>query len=220
LVIRSIDLTHVRERMQGPLPDEARPRETAFGAAQVEEEGPAPTPGEASTNDRFRDLFEQHFAFVWRTLRRLGVPTRQLPDASQRVFWVAAQKLADIAAGNERGFFFGTARRVAADFRRLDQRTVPLCEEAFTEPWLSNPEELLDQKRARELLDRLLDAMPIELREVLILQEGEGMSLAEIAELMGIPQGTAASRLRRARAEFRRLLTRWMARGGAKGDMR
>src|SRR6185436_13564520 len=76
---------------------------------------------------------------------------------------------------------------------------------------LPSPEELLDQKRARELLDALLDAMTVELREVLILQEGEGMTLSEIAAALEIPLGTASSRLRRAREEFRRLLRRRFA---------
>lgn len=178
--------------------------------ASARESGPGDA--DAVANRHFRRLFEEYFAFVWRTLRRLGVAQGFLPDASQRVFWVAAQRIGDVAAGSERAFLFGTARRVAADFRRLDQRTVPLAgDDSLGEELLCNPEELLDQKRARELLDQLLDAMPLELREVLMLQEGEGMSLTEIAELVGIPHGTAASRLRRARAEFRRLLTRRMA---------
>jgi RNA polymerase sigma-70 factor (ECF subfamily) len=154
-------------------------------------------------------MFDEHFAFVWRSLRRLGVAEASLPDASQRVFWTASRRLPDIRTGGERAFLFGTARRVAADFRRLKQpaaHDVPV-EDAVDEASPS-VEDLVDQKRARELLDCLLDAMTFELREVLILQEGEGMSLSEIADALDIPQGTAASRLRRVREEFRRLLQR------------
>jgi len=158
---------------------------------------------------RFERLFQTHFAFVWRTLRRLGVLEAHLPDASQRVFFCTAQRLSEIAPADERGFLFGTARRVAADFRRLDQRASPTDEtEAFVDSTHGNPEELVEQKQARELLDRLLDAMPNDLREVLILHEGEGMSQSDIARVLGIPCGTAASRLRRGHEEFRRLLRR------------
>jgi RNA polymerase sigma-70 factor (ECF subfamily) len=166
-------------------------------------------------------MFEEHFAFVWRTLRRLGVAEGSLADASQRVFWTASRKVEEITDENARGFLFGTARRVAADFRRLVRPTVSADEgDGVVDVTAPTTEELVDQKRARELLDQLLDRLDDELREVLILQEGEGMSLSEIAELVEIPLGTAASRLRRAREEFRRLLQRHMAERSHHGGRR
>ncbi|HEV3193711.1 MAG TPA: sigma-70 family RNA polymerase sigma factor [Polyangiaceae bacterium] len=157
-------------------------------------------------------MFEQHFAFVWRTLRRLGVPDASLPDASQRVFWTASRRLNDFTDERAPAFLFGTTRRVAADFRRLrHQEGAAEDSDAIADVAAPSPEELVDQKRARELLDELLDALDDELREVLFLQEGEGMTLSEIADLLEIPLGTAASRLRRAREEFRRVLKRRMA---------
>jgi RNA polymerase sigma-70 factor (ECF subfamily) len=166
-------------------------------------------------------MFDENFAFVWRTLRRLGVAEASLADASQRVFWAAARRAGDIADERVRGFLFGTARRVAADFRRLGRRTVPTDEgDTMVDVAAPSTEELVDQKRARELLDDLLDALTDDLREVLVLQEGEGMSLSEIAELLDIPLGTAASRLRRAREEFRRLLRRRMSLGSMAGGSR
>lgn len=178
-------------------------RDEAAVAAGLDAEGSA----------RFRRIFDEHFAFVWRTLRRLGVAEGSLPDASQRVFWAASRRLDDVTDDRARAFLFGTARRVAADFRRLGRRTVPIDDgEAIADVAAPTTEQLLDQKRARELLDELFDELDDELREVLFLQEGEGMSLSEIAELLDIPLGTAASRLRRARDEFRKVLKRRMAR--------
>jgi RNA polymerase sigma-70 factor (ECF subfamily) len=55
----------------------------------------------------------------------------------------------------------------------------------------------------RELLDKILDSMEDDLREVFLLYEFEEMSMIEIAGALGIPQGTVASRLRRARSVFR-----------------
>jgi RNA polymerase sigma-70 factor (ECF subfamily) len=183
--------------------------------------GDAPADREAAAADpaRFRHFFDVHFAWVWRTLRRLGVPERALPDASQRVFWTASRRLETIAESDERAFLFGTVRRVAADFRRLSEHVVrPDAESDLADVTMPSPEELLDQKRARELLDRMLESMTMELREVLILQEGEGMSLAEIAATLRIPHGTAASRLRRARQQFRLALKRWLSQSNAKGS--
>jgi RNA polymerase sigma-70 factor (ECF subfamily) len=170
---------------------------------------------------RFRGIFQEHFAFVWRTLRRLGVAEASLADASQRVFWALSRRLDDVADDRARAFLFGTSRRVAADFRRLGRRIVPTDEsESLTDLAAPTTEELVDQKRAREILDQMLDALDDDLREVLVLQEGEGMSLSEIAELLDIPLGTAASRLRRAREEFRRLLKRRMSQRPIAGGIR
>ena len=52
------------------------------------------------------------------------------------------------------------------------------------------------------MLDEVLQAMPIELRTVFVMSELEELTMAEIAEVESIPEGTVASRLRRARAEF------------------
>jgi RNA polymerase sigma-70 factor (ECF subfamily) len=72
----------------------------------------------------------------------------------------------------------------------------------------ASPETSLDQKRAEELLVRLLGGLSPELRTAFVLHEVEGQTLAEIAQILGIPPGTAASRVRRAREEFNARLER------------
>jgi RNA polymerase sigma-70 factor, ECF subfamily len=155
--------------------------------------------------DRLRALLAGHHAFVWRSLRRLGVPDCDVEDASQQVFLVAHRRMADIVPESERSFLFQTALRVAADWRRAHKRR---CEEAGMDlpdvPDLAaNPEEQIDQQRQRALLDRVLEAMPMELRAVFVLFELEEMTMMEIATVSDIPPGTVASRLRRARQAFR-----------------
>jgi RNA polymerase sigma-70 factor (ECF subfamily) len=182
---------------------------------------PSSVPPAGADSARFRQMFEEHFPFVWRTLRRLGVPEASVADASQRVFFAAARRLDDVPDDRARAFLFGTARRVAADFRRLSRRLVPTDEgEGIADFTAPTTEELVDQKRAREILDEMLDRLQDDLREVLVLQEGEGMSLSEIADLLDIPLGTAASRLRRAREEFRRLLKRRISQRPLAGGIR
>jgi len=189
----------------------------AEARAPVADSEPPPRPDSA----RFRCIFQEHFAFVWRTLRRLGVAEASLADASQRVFLALSRRVDEVPDERARGFLFGTSRRVAADFRRLGRRIVPTDEsESLVDVGAPTTEELVDQKRAREILDQMLDALDDDLREVLVLQEGEGMSLSEIAELLDIPLGTAASRLRRAREEFRRLLKRRMSQRPIAGGIR
>jgi RNA polymerase sigma-70 factor (ECF subfamily) len=145
---------------------------------------------------------------VWRLLRRVGLSRPDADDAAQQVFLVASRRLPQLAPGKERSFLYGTAVRIAANLRRGLRRRRESPEEEL--PVQSDatelPDELLERRRARAFLDELLEQLPEELRRVLVLAEIEQLTLAAIAELEQIPAGTAASRLRRAREAFRRLL--------------
>jgi RNA polymerase sigma-70 factor (ECF subfamily) len=158
-------------------------------------------------------MVQAHHDFIWRLLRRLGVPSADTDDATQRVFMIAARRVADIAAGSERSFLFGTALRVAPEMIRAARGQEPLDGEAHERrDSAPGPEELTAQSRARAVLEEILTAMPLELRTVLVLFELEQMTKNEVAELLDLPVGTAVSRLRRAREEFRARLTRRNAR--------
>ena len=151
-----------------------------------------------------RALFHAHYTSIWRLLRRLGVPAAQLDDAAQEVFWVAARKLAQIEPGRQHSFLYGVALRVAAGLLRRNAR-VPAHEELSAlelSDGAPSPEEQLERARERELLDQVLDRLPLELRSVLVLFELEGLDVRAIAEIEQIPVGTVGSRLRRAREEF------------------
>jgi RNA polymerase sigma-70 factor, ECF subfamily len=64
------------------------------------------------------------------------------------------------------------------------------------------PDAAAEMRQRRLILDRVLDALPIDLRTVFILFEIEGLGSPEIASMLSIPVGTVASRLRRAREAF------------------
>jgi RNA polymerase sigma-70 factor (ECF subfamily) len=159
---------------------------------------------------RFATLFDQHFAFVWRSLRRLGVAAEGLDDAAQEVFVVASRRLDAIAPGKERGFLFGTALRVASDARRAANRRRSREQEPEVEleAVAPGPDELVDRKRARELLDAIIEQLPVDTRDVFVLFELEGMTMAEIASCLALRPGTVASRLRRAREAFTEAVAR------------
>jgi RNA polymerase sigma-70 factor, ECF subfamily len=65
------------------------------------------------------------------------------------------------------------------------------------------PERALLAADERALLDRLIEALPPEFREVVILRELEELSYREIAEITALPIGTVMSRLSRARERLR-----------------
>jgi RNA polymerase sigma-70 factor, ECF subfamily len=153
---------------------------------------------------RLAEMVDGHFELVWRLVRRLGVPASDADDAAQQVFMIATRRLQDIVPGRERTFLYGAAIRVAANARRgrRRRREEPEAPDDDRVDERPGPHETRQLGEARELLDRLLDRLPSPLRKVLVLAELEQLEVAEIAELEGIKLGTAASRLRRARAAF------------------
>jgi RNA polymerase sigma-70 factor (ECF subfamily) len=171
---------------------------------------------------RIRALLADHYNFVWRQLRRLGLPADHAEDAAQQVFVVASRRVADILPGSERSFLFGTARRIAAELRRKTGRRPDAAPESLAETPDAAPlaDELVDRRRARAMLDDVLDGMQEDVRAVFILFELEELTIAQIAELMELPIGTVGSRLRRGRNEFREVAKRLKARGAAPGARR
>lgn len=172
--------------------------------------------------ERVAALVRQHYAFVWRLLRRLGLGGGDADDAAQHVFLNAAAKLGAIEPRRERAFLYGVALNVGARARRSlgRRREEPLEAAAERETREPNAEQVLEKRQARALLDRLLDEMPEELRVVFVLFELEELSTPQIAELCQIPIGTAASRLRRAREDFEQRAAREEARRRFSGGER
>jgi RNA polymerase sigma-70 factor (ECF subfamily) len=156
--------------------------------------------------ERLGRLFAESHEPVWRFLRRLGLGAAAADDAAQDAFLVVARRLGDIEPGRERAFLFGTALRVAAHARRaaarLDAGDETLHAIAACSP---KPDEVLARSQALTLCERVLGAMPEELRAVFILAELDEETGARIASRLSLPQGTVASRLRRARAMFAEL---------------
>jgi RNA polymerase sigma-70 factor (ECF subfamily) len=184
--------------------------------ALAESTAPFPHEGFAPVDQgRMRAVVESHFDFIWRVLRRLGVPEPHADDAAQEVFIVAARKMGVVTAAKERSFLFAVALRVAAQQRRAEKRRpVPTDGEAWAGIADSSPgpDELLDERRTRALMDQIVESIPFDQRAVFVLFEMEEMTMAEIAALMQIPMGTVASRLRRGRELFFQAVDRHKAR--------
>jgi RNA polymerase sigma-70 factor (ECF subfamily) len=158
----------------------------------------------ARSETRLERMVAEHAPAVWRFLRRLGIPEADVDDALQEVILVAARRIGDIVDGSEKSFLMSTAYRIARATRRAHARRAEVSDEVLelSEHDAPAPDSILEQKRARELLDEILNAMPIDLRAVFVLYELEALTMAEIADSLELAPGTVASRLRRARADF------------------
>jgi RNA polymerase sigma-70 factor (ECF subfamily) len=71
---------------------------------------------------------------------------------------------------------------------------------------VETPGEMLDRKETAERVHRLLDRLPHDQREAVILRDIEELTYEEIAELLKVPIGTVKSRINRGRIELARLL--------------
>jgi glucose/mannose transport system substrate-binding protein len=143
-------------------------------------------------------------------LARLGVASAELDDAVQEVLIVTARKLDRVRAGSERAFLFATAARIARNARRGSSRRDRVIASLYDPAGQHCPsaEELSDELLAHALLEDALEHLPEEAQIVFLLSELEEMPVPTIARRLGVPEGTVASRLRRARAH----LDQWAAR--------
>jgi RNA polymerase sigma-70 factor (ECF subfamily) len=149
----------------------------------------------------FKQMFEEHSAFVWRVLRRHGVPERELEDACQEVFIVVHRRLSEFERRSSlRTWIYGIAVRVALGLRR---RAFMRRELLVTGPEdVSSPFDLVDmyaRYEAQRMLQSALAELPRPKREVFVLYELEGMTIAETATALGVPENTALYRLYGAR---------------------
>ncbi len=149
----------------------------------------------------FREIYREHATFLWRVLRRLGVPEADTEDVLQEVFLVAHRKLASFEHQSSlRTWLYGIAYRSASEYRR---RPHVRREVATESPDLGSESAkqpgLLDQHRARQSLDRILAELDEHKRAVFVFYEIEELAMDEVAHIMMCPVQTAYSRLRAAR---------------------
>jgi len=148
-------------------------------------------------------LFTTHNELIWRTLRRLGASPEAAADCTQQAFVIAAERFFQIRPGCERAFLFSTALGLAHTSRRREWRCQLEANMELHSNRLRSDEKATREHYARQLMDRVLSKMDTTLVSVFVLFELEGLSSPEIAEMLGIPLGTVASRLRRARQLFK-----------------
>lgn len=162
----------------------------------------------------FSTLYRCEFSYVWKTLRRLGAPTRDLEDLAHDVFVVVHRHLGDYDPTRPlRPWLFGIAMRVLADFRRALRNCYEIpC--AVDEPadGAVPADAQLEDNEARAMLMKALDALDLDRRAVFVMHELDEMPAPEIAAALAVPLNTVYSRLRLARADVLTRIRRMRAR--------
>jgi RNA polymerase sigma-70 factor (ECF subfamily) len=176
-----------------------------------------PAPGAPAAAYDPRQLFDSHLPFVWRNLRRLGVPDSLVEDAAQDVFLVVHRRWESWRPelSTVETWLFGIVLRVARNHRRAQQRRLlwilPVTgRERLPEASApcDGPAEILARREAVALFERTLTEIDEPKRAVFLLVDVEQLAVPEAATALGINLNTAYWRLRKARLTFRRVLAR------------
>jgi RNA polymerase sigma-70 factor, ECF subfamily len=166
----------------------------------------------------FREVYDEHFTYVWNSLRRLGVGFNDIEDLAQEVFEVVFNKLDLYDCDRQvRPWLFGITLHVVLDHRKKIRRRHEVIgfkmssgESEYTDPG-PLPDASAELHRKSELVLAILREMEMNRRAVFVMAELGGHTMPEIAEALDVPLNTAYARLRSARREFetaaRRILT-------------
>lgn len=177
---------------------------------------PAARPARAVEETEFRAIYQAQFGYVFNSLRRLGVPTRDLEDLAHDTFVTAWRRRDTFEAGRAvRPWLFGIAFRLASDFRKMARHRHEVGDDGQdVSSEAPSPDETIDSAKGRQLVLEALESLDLDRRAVFILHEIDGQPIPEVALALGTPLNTAYSRLRLGRKDFAEAIQRLQARRG------
>ncbi len=156
------------------------------------------------SDDAFTELVNRQSLFVFRVAYSVLRNTHDAEDVVQATFLKLYRLRAWKTMENERAFLSRMAWRIALDILKTKRRQAVDNDPAAIP---ITPEQTLIAADRNAVVGRLIDALPDELRQPLALSTVEELSSVEIAEVMGIPEGTVRTRLLRARQILKQKLT-------------
>ena len=157
-------------------------------------------------------IYERYADFVWRTLRRQGVPPDDAADAIQEVFLTVHRTLDSFEGRSSLSTWLFTICRSVARDRRLrahHRMEIPRSDLPVDDvDQRADAAARLEHNDRLSLLETILERMDGDLREIFVLYEIEDMTGEEISQMLSIPLGTVYSRLQLARKAFKRAVVR------------
>lgn len=156
-------------------------------------------------------IYRDHHAFVWRIVRRLGVPESVVDDAVQEVFVVVHRRRDELDFSRSiRGLLYGIARRVAKRSRDKANAAARLRVVGPTTA-RGDPEADAAIREKAEVVRAALEAMDEAKRMTFVLADVEGLTMPEVAAAMEVNVNTAYARLRAARQKLGQAVARHRA---------
>jgi|SRR5271156_4688563 len=145
----------------------------------------------------FDALYRAYGAGLQGFLKRLLGNRQAAEDVTQETFTSIWQRPNgfDPERGTLRSYLFGTGRKRAAEWWRKQKPQGQFILEPFE----------VSRAETQSLIGNVFDKLPSEQRALLWLREVEGQSYAELADALGIPEGTVRSRLFAARKALRQI---------------
>ncbi len=166
----------------------------------------------ASTNDDFAALVRRQSRFVYRVAYSVLRNTQDAEDVTQETFLKLLRGGSWQNIQDERAFLARMAWRIAIDRRPSVQMGV---NEAELPAACETPEQMASTSAWIATVHKLIDALPQELRQPLVLASLEELNSHQIAQILGVPDGTVRTRLQRARQILKTKLAARM--GGSYG---
>jgi RNA polymerase sigma factor (sigma-70 family) len=156
---------------------------------------------------RFEEAILPHLDAAYNLARWLVKNASDAEDLVQDASLRAFKGFSGFRGGDARSWLLTIVRNTCFTWLRETRRWEPVefdehlhSEEIGTQSPV--PERLLVQEAARQTLEKALEELPPEFREVIVLRELEELSYKEIGDIAGVPVGTVMSRLARARARL------------------
>jgi len=156
----------------------------------------------------FAALVRRHGPMVWGVCRRVLCNHHAAEDAFQATFLVLVRKAASIASRELlANWLYGVAHQTALKARMTATKRIGRERQvaAMSESAVTQQDQWGDLQL---LLDEELSRLPSKYRGVIVLCDLEGKTRKEVAQQLGCPEGTVASRLVRARTMLAKRLTR------------
>jgi RNA polymerase sigma factor (sigma-70 family) len=166
---------------------------------------------EADERARFEAALLPHLAAAHNLARWLTRDEQEAQDMVQEAFLRAWRSFGGFHGADGRTWLLAIVRNACYSWLEKKRTRGPAA--AFDEQVHGitaedgNPENLLERKEEARTVRQAVGQLPVELREVVVLRELEGLSYKEIAAVAVIPLGTVMSRLARARERLHQYLT-------------